>query len=170
MPPASDTIDGSIRSNELPLGSLYTLKFSFSRLSADSFLGHPAESLLQTNGGDTMNTNQDRYLAGEPLNSQDLQSERLACLAHPCGGETIYLNTGDVDRYVRDPDGFAAEHFGLSKSDYREWVFHGGHALCAAQTKAGKPCRNFVTRHGTDAAEWKAAHRSEYCGSHRHLG
>lgn len=119
-----------------------------------------------------MNVNlvKERYLAGEPLNSPDVNDEGLVCLAHPRGGETIRLHVQEVHPFQQDPDGFAARHFGLSKQEYRDWVFHEGYALCAAQTKAGKPCPNFVTQHGTDPAEWKAAHRSEYCGSHRHLG
>jgi hypothetical protein len=68
--------------------------------------------------------------------------------------------------YNRDPDGFAAEHFGLTKPEYRDWVIQEGHALCGTRTKAGKPCRNFVTRHGSEPAEWKAANRKDVCGSH----
>lgn len=119
--------------------------------------------------GDEMSVNRfkEKYLAGEPLNSSDLQGEYSVSLAHPCGGETIRLRAEDVTPYVRDPDGFAAEHFGLSKSDYRDWVYYDGHALCGARTKAGTPCRNFVSKHGTKPEEWKTAHRNGYCGSHR---
>lgn len=117
-----------------------------------------------------VNLIKEKYLAGEPLNSADLQAERTVCLVHPCGGETVRLHVHHMHLFLQDPDGFAAQHFGLTKEEYRDWIFHEGHALCAAQTKAGKLFRNFVTQHGSDPAVWKSAHRSEYCGSHRHLG
>ncbi len=116
-----------------------------------------------------MNLVKARYLCGEPLNFPDVNDEGLVCLAHPCGGETVGLHVQDVHPFQQVPDGFAARHFGLTKQEYRDGVFHEGHTLCAAQTKAGKLCRN-LTQHGSNPAEWKAAHRAEYCGSHRHLG
>jgi hypothetical protein len=112
----------------------------------------------------------DKYHPGEPFNSPKSDDERSICLARPRGGETIHLRAAEVECYNRDPDGFAAEYFGLTKDEYREWVVQGGHALCGAYTKAGKPCRNFVSGHGTEPREWKAAHRNAVCGSHRDRG
>lgn len=109
----------------------------------------------------------EKHKSREPFNAPDSNDERIIRLAHPCGGETIGLRAVEVERYNRDPDGFAAEHFGLTKQEYRDWLLQEGHGLCAAHTKAGKLCRNFVTRHGSDPGEWKAANRREYCGSHR---
>lgn len=111
----------------------------------------------------------DKYQLDAPFNSPDRDDERIVCLAHPSGGETIHLRSNEVERYNLDPDGFAAEYFGLTKSEYREWVIQEGHALCAAHTKAGKLCRNFVTQHGSEPGEWKATNRKEFCGSHRHF-
>ncbi|MDA9448286.1 hypothetical protein [Bradyrhizobium sp. CCBAU 21360] len=110
----------------------------------------------------------EKYQAGEPFNVPEADEEHLICLAHPCGGETIRLRAHEVEPYNCDPDGFAAEHFGLTKQEYRDWVIQEGHALCGAHTKAGKLCRNFVTQHGSEPGEWKAANRKEFCGSHRH--
>lgn len=109
----------------------------------------------------------DKYRSDEPFNSSGLDNEGIICLVHPCGGETIHLRADEVEPYNRDPDGFAAEYFGLTKREYREWVIQEGHALCGAHTKAGRLCRNFVTKHGSEASEWKAANRTEFCSSHR---
>jgi hypothetical protein len=91
--------------------------------------------------------------------------EYAANLVAPWGGATALLTEQQVSDYQRDPDGFAAAHFGLTRDEYREWLELGGAAKCGAKTKAGKPCGNLISGQ-LDSREWKARHRSEYCPTH----
>jgi hypothetical protein len=104
--------------------------------------------------------------AGEPLNLPDgVWTESFVCLCHPCGGETITLSAEEVERYKRDPDGFAATHFRPTTNEYREWIAETGLPRCAARTKSGQLCRNSVGPQ-SDAFQWKATHRLLFCSVH----
>ena len=92
--------------------------------------------------------------------------EYAANLVTPWGSGTVVLTEQQVSDYQRDPDGFAAAHFGLTRDEYREWLELDGAAKCGAKTKAGKPCDNFISRTQLDSQKWKALHRSEYCPTH----
>ncbi|MBB4364993.1 hypothetical protein GGD65_006057 [Bradyrhizobium sp. CIR18] len=85
----------------------------------------------------------------------------------PGGGNNISLDEADLERYRTDPDGFAAEQFGLSKIEYIEWVEVDGTPLCSHRTKGGDLCRNATSRSQQSARAWKEAHRKFQCSSHR---
>jgi hypothetical protein len=93
--------------------------------------------------------------------------ERFACMAAPGGGHTIGLTAGEASTYDSHPDSFAAQHFGLTIDQYREWVRLDGAALCGATTRAGKPC-GCILGNQLDASDWARRHRKEFC--HSHLG
>jgi hypothetical protein len=57
----------------------------------------------------------------KPLNGS-VWTETFTCLVTPWGGETVGLNGVELVRYSADPDAFAAEHFGMTKDEYRLWV------------------------------------------------
>ncbi|PVE23662.1 hypothetical protein DC522_14525 [Microvirga sp. KLBC 81] len=99
------------------------------------------------------------------INSAEI--EYVATLTNVYGGEYVSLTEQEVAEYKRDPDGFAAKHFGLTRDEYQEWIECGGEAKCGAKTKAGKLCGNTL-KGGSQlsAEEWKARHRSEYCSTH----
>jgi hypothetical protein len=84
----------------------------------------------------------------------------------PWGVKTLVIRRDDFVRYQKDPDAFAAEHFGISKADYRAWIAHEGVAYCGARTAAGRACRNVLSGAQTEAREWKRLHRSYYCKTH----
>ena len=53
----------------------------------------------------------------------------------------IYLDGPEgLAEFNRDPDGYAAALFDLSRDEYREWVTLHGTPLCGCMTKAGRPC------------------------------
>lgn len=87
-------------------------------------------------------------------------------VARPGGGKDIYIAPADIVLYLRDPDGFAAEHFGLTKLEYIEWVTLDGAALCAARKRGGDLCRNVVSSAQLDPVEWKKRHRRGCCHAH----
>lgn len=91
----------------------------------------------------------------------------MANVRVPGGANNISLDEEDLQRYRADPDGLAAEKFGLSKIEYIEWVELDGTPLCSHRTKAGDLCRNATSRIQQSASSWKAAHRKFVCSSHR---
>lgn len=95
------------------------------------------------------------------------QIHYIANVRVPGGANNISLDEADLQRYRADPDGFAAEQFGLSKIEYIEWVELDGTPLCSHRTKTGDLCRNATSRVQQSASAWKAAHRKLQCSSHR---
>ena len=84
----------------------------------------------------------------------------------PPGGETLILTAEEAESYNADPDAFAAEHFGLSKREYLQWLDLEGQPLCGHRTKSGDLCRNVTGGFQLRAAEWKARHRKLFCTAH----
>jgi len=84
----------------------------------------------------------------------------------PGGADTITLNSSEVLAYLEDPVGLAASIFGLSVSDYEQWVALDGRAFCGALTAKGRRCRNLVSgRTQLSADMWKERH-GELCAIH----
>jgi hypothetical protein len=82
------------------------------------------------------------------------------------GSAEIPLSPSGVMGYRRDPAGFVAAHYGISKANYLAWHVAGYSVLCAGTTKAGRPCKNVVE--GGSALgprEWVALQGS-YCHLH----
>jgi hypothetical protein len=80
---------------------------------------------------------------------------------HPCGGESLDIGRDELDQYNRDPDGYAAKHFGFDTAEeYREWINVTGAALCGARIKSGRLCGHPVSRIHLNPAEWKQLHRN----------
>jgi hypothetical protein len=93
--------------------------------------------------------------------------EYVAALKTPWGSEPVTIAEQQVSEYQRDPDGFAAAYFALSRDEYQRWIERNGVALCGGTTKSGKPCSNPLTGgYQLKANEWKARHRAEYCKTH----
>lgn len=88
-------------------------------------------------------------------------------LDHVTGGTPIYDPTPqEVAWAKRDPVGFAAAFFGLSTTEYEEWLKVGGSPLCAGFTKRGLPCARLVGHPFLEPKDWKAAHRIARCSAH----
>jgi hypothetical protein len=87
-------------------------------------------------------------------------------VAVPGGGNQLLLNADEAARYNADPDGFAGEHFGLSKIEYLQWVDLEGAPLCGHRTKSGDLCRNMTGGYQLRAREWKSRHRKLFCTAH----
>jgi hypothetical protein len=105
----------------------------------------------------------------EPINSPIDPDEAvyLLCLTTVCGGETTCIDRAELEQYNADPDGYAARHFGFANADdYREWIECHGAALCGERTKAGKLCRQLISRIQLSPAEWREQHRSQPCTAH----
>jgi hypothetical protein len=85
----------------------------------------------------------------------------------PGGGHDIYMNEEDADRYNADPDAYAAQHFGLTKIEYLQWIDLDGAPLCGHRTAGGDLCRNMTGGSQLKASKWKARHRKFYCASHK---
>lgn len=83
------------------------------------------------------------------------------------GGLTSIIGkTDEFEAYNRDPDGYAAAHFGISKANYVEWVEHEGMPLCGATTRAGNLCKQPVGPTNLPAQVWVSRHREVYCKTH----
>jgi hypothetical protein len=109
----------------------------------------------------------DARLKRRPLN--DLSYIAVDPVSPHCGWrEPIILTPDEAALYDVDPDGWSAQHFGLTLDQYYEWVESGGVPFCGAITKAGKPCRNpvFVCE-PLDAKEWLSSHRNYFCNAHQ---
>ena len=87
-------------------------------------------------------------------------------IAVPGGGNTLYLDSEEAERYDADPDTYAASHFGLSKIEYLQWVDLEGAPLCGHRTKGGDLCRNMTGGYQLHAADWQKRHRKLFCTSH----
>jgi hypothetical protein len=92
----------------------------------------------------------------------------IVCLSCPGGGEgMLELSLEEGEQYNADPDGYAANYFGLSTAEYVEWINTCGTPLCGARTKSGKLCRTPTGRMQQDAAAWMANHRAFFCRRHQ---
>lgn len=79
---------------------------------------------------------------------------------------TVFLSRAEIKQYNRDPDRYAATHFGFDSVDeYREWVETMGAALCSERTRTGALCRNSLFFCETPA-DWRWNHRSMPCRVH----
>ena len=87
------------------------------------------------------------------------------------GGKEVYFDgPDDLAAFNRDPDGYAAAMFDLSRDDYREWVTLHGVPLCGCITKAGRLCSKATWPFGQDALRWKQKHRRFACPYHQRNG
>lgn len=89
-----------------------------------------------------------------------------ASVSAPWGSETITLSSRQALAYLEDPIGLTACSFGLSVSEYEQWVALDGRAVCGALTAKGRRCRNLVSgRTQLPADLWKERH-GEFCAIH----
>jgi hypothetical protein len=102
----------------------------------------------------------------EPINPTDVTY--IVCLRTVGGGETLFLGRRELDQYNRDPDAFAARHFGLKDvAEYHEWIASNGTSLCSERMRNGKLCSNQIgMRHERGLQYWREHHRTEPCRSH----
>jgi hypothetical protein len=109
----------------------------------------------------------------KPLNGPSRWEEEIGYCAGLCipGGSTgIPLwNEEEVAAYDADPDLFAADYFGLTLDEYREWIRTDGTPLCGAITKAGKPCPVALGPMQRELGPWLALHRNGLCSAHRKM-
>jgi hypothetical protein len=63
-------------------------------------------------------------------------------IAVPGGGNSLYLDDEEAERYNADPGAFAASHFGLSTIEYLQWVVLEGAPLCGHRTKGRSAASN----------------------------
>ncbi|MCF1492064.1 hypothetical protein GOZ83_22025 [Agrobacterium vitis] len=90
----------------------------------------------------------------------------LANVRVPGGGRRIVLQPQDVERFIADGEAVAADHFGLTKDEYQEWLATDGYVQCSAKTTSGSRCKNHVSGGSYyEADKWKAA-VGEYCATH----
>lgn len=83
------------------------------------------------------------------------------------GGRDVVLSPRDLLAYRRDPTGFLAGHYGVSKADYLGWHQSNYSVICAGRTQAGKACKNFVEGgNAVGPKEW-AVLQGNYCHLHR---
>lgn len=89
-------------------------------------------------------------------------------LDHVTGGIPIYDPTPQQVAWAkRDPVEFAAAFFGLSTTEYEEWLKLGGSPLCAGYSKSGSLCARLVGHPFLEPEDWKAAHRIARCPAHQ---
>lgn len=89
-----------------------------------------------------------------------------ADLVTPQGNKSVFLTEAEKDAYQKDPDEFAARHFGLELAEYREWMARQGAPLCAAKTQEGGLCGQMVGSSQVDPLAWKELHRKARCHMH----
>lgn len=84
----------------------------------------------------------------------------------PAGKVAVALSKDQVLQYVKDPVGFLAEHYGVSKQDYLEWHRSGYIVRCAGITGKGKRCMAVIAGgSGLEPAQW-AAMKGGKCRAH----
>lgn len=84
----------------------------------------------------------------------------------PSGSHTIFLAPEHVDQFITNKNAAAAKHFGVTESDYRDWIDGHGLVQCSATTKAGSRCKNIISGSGFDnPTDWKKM-QGEYCAVH----
>ncbi|QQM29038.1 hypothetical protein JET14_11870 [Martelella lutilitoris] len=82
------------------------------------------------------------------------------------GSRSITIEARDLEKYVSDPVGFTAQHFGASVEDYLRWIETEGTPQCGALTKKGKRCTLSVAGGGQrDFKRWKELDGG-YCQVH----
>jgi len=114
---------------------------------------------------------EDRFNA-KPLNRPSCWDKHLGyCtgLCVPGGHNGISLDEEEVAAYDADPDLWAADYFGLTLEQYREWIRTDGTPLCGATTKAGKPCPVPLGPVQQQITPWLALHRNGLCCAHRKM-
>jgi hypothetical protein len=62
-----------------------------------------------------------------------------------CGGYTFTLSPKDVPVFIADKDECAANHYGVSKAQYLEWLEHGGRPRCSGLTTKRRRCQNYLS-------------------------
>lgn len=82
------------------------------------------------------------------------------------GGENLFMNGPEAARYEADPDAFAANHFGLTKIEYYQWLDTEGAPLCSHRTARGDNCRSRTGGHQLTPQHWKTLHRKRLCAAH----
>jgi hypothetical protein len=108
----------------------------------------------------------------KPLNGPSCWEEDIGyCtgLCIPGGHRGIPLDEEEVAAYDADRDLWAADYFGLTPEQYREWIFTDGTPLCGATTKAGKPCPVPLGSIQQNVRPWLALHRNGLCSAHRKM-
>lgn len=84
----------------------------------------------------------------------------------PGGQATVPLSSESVLHYAKDPVGYLAAYYGMSKAEYLAWHQSEYSVYCAGTTRAGKPCKNIVEGgFCVDARRWMELHGS-YCHVH----
>jgi hypothetical protein len=99
--------------------------------------------------------------------AQNSGVEFLGRIKTPYGKKNLVLTVDDVIALTKDKNAFSARHFGGTAKDYLTWIKFGGSPRCGGRTKAGNPCRNFVS--GAilfDFDEWRDLDLNEYCAVH----
>ena len=84
----------------------------------------------------------------------------------PGGGTTVPLSLEEVLKYAKDPVGYLASRYGMSKSEYLAWHESEYTVHCAGKTRIGKPCKNVVEGgYGVEPQRWLEL-RGGYCHVH----
>lgn len=65
--------------------------------------------------------------------------------AAPWGGMTLTVNASEVPGLVADRDRGIADHLGVLKSQYLDWLETEGLPRCGATTAKGERCRNPIS-------------------------
>lgn len=93
--------------------------------------------------------------------------DNIVEIHHYQGTATIGLSAEDYSLYIKSPEKYAANKYGLTVIEYRAWVEHGGCVRCSGLTKLGKRCKNYmtVTPMRLDAKDWKEF-QGGYCVVH----
>lgn len=85
---------------------------------------------------------------------------------HECGIMTYSATPEDLVILADDPDALYAKAHGVTKAEFRDWQADECSAICAAKTKAGKPCRNLVQGgYQVSAKRWLEL-QGGYCSVH----
>lgn len=79
------------------------------------------------------------------------------------------LNPTEAREYLNDPTGALAEHYGVSREGFVEWLSSEGHVSCEGSYQNGKPCSSRVAGlpGQLNLQAWKAAKaKGGYCRKH----
>lgn len=75
---------------------------------------------------------------------------RFCAVLHSCGNSD--LSSGDVLRFISDPEKFDADRCGVSLEEYRDWLKCRTDYQCTGITAEGKRCCNIIMPSGP--GEW----------------
>lgn len=89
--------------------------------------------------------------------------------SHPdeAGAGSLYLSVPELVQYAKDPVGYLAAYYKVSKDQYLAWHRSDYMVVCSAKTGANKPCKNIVSGGNQAPLHQWVELQGSYCHVHQ---